>query len=133
MFAWSTWFDIPVARAGAGCAALSWLLDAPVLWVMLAATGHYLGIGPLLTVYGLGNILAIVPLTPGGLGIIEGVMIPALIGFDVPSGSALVGVLGWRLWQFWLPIPVAGVCYLSLRIEEVVRKRRGARAGPPAR
>jgi uncharacterized protein (TIRG00374 family) len=108
-----------------GCSALNWLLDASVLWVMLAATGHHLAVGPLLAVYGLGNILAILPLTPGGLGIVEGVMIPALIGFDVPSASALVGVLGWRLWQFWLPIPVAGVCYLSLRIEDVVRKRRG--------
>lgn len=78
-------------------------------------------------IWGLGNLLAIVPLTPGGLGIVEGVMIPALIGFDVPSSSALVGVLGWRLWQFWLPIPVAGICYLSLRVEQLIRERRGAR------
>jgi uncharacterized membrane protein YbhN (UPF0104 family) len=109
-----------------GCAALNWLLDASVLWVMVAATGHHLALGPLLAVYGLGNLLAIVPLTPGGLGIVEGVMIPALLGFDVPSSSALVGVLGWRLWQFWLPIPIAGLCYLSLRVEQLIRERRRA-------
>jgi uncharacterized membrane protein YbhN (UPF0104 family) len=109
-----------------GCAALNWLLDASVLWVMVAATGHHLAPGPLLVVYGLGNILAIVPLTPGGLGVVEGVMIPALLGFDVPSASALIGVLGWRLWQFWLPIPIAGVCYLSLRFGQLVGKPRHA-------
>ena len=111
-----------------GCAALNCLLDASVLWVMLAATGQRLELGPILVVYGLGNILAIVPLTPGGLSIVEGVMIPALIGFDVPSAAALIGVLGWRLWQFWLPIPVAGLCYLSLRVEDLVRDRRRRRS-----
>jgi uncharacterized protein (TIRG00374 family) len=106
---------------------LNWVLDAAVLWVMLAATGPHLPVGPLLVVHGLGNLLAVVPLTPGGLGIVEGAMIPALLGFDVPRAAALIGVLGWRVWQFWLPIPVAGACYLSLRIERLARGGRRAR------
>ncbi|WP_425353748.1 flippase-like domain-containing protein [Arthrobacter stackebrandtii] len=61
-------------------AALNWLLDAAALWVLLAALGHPLGPGPLLTLYSVGNILATLPLTPGGLGIVEGVMAPALVG-----------------------------------------------------
>ena len=105
-------------------AALNWILDAAVLWVMLAATGQYLPAGPLLVVYGLGNLLAIVPLTPGGLGVVEGAMIPVLLGFGVPRAAALIAVLGWRVWQFWLPIPVAGGCYLSLRIERLARRRK---------
>jgi uncharacterized protein (TIRG00374 family) len=105
------------------CAALNWTLDAAVLWVMLAGVGEHLGLGPLLTVYGLGNIFAILPLTPGGLGVVEGVMIPSLLGFGVPQASALVAVLGWRLWQFWLPIPVAGLSYASLRLGDFRRTR----------
>jgi uncharacterized protein (TIRG00374 family) len=101
------------------CSAFNWLLDATVLWVMLAAVGEHLSVGPFLTVYGLGSILAILPLTPGGLGIVEGVMIPSLVRLGVPSASALIAVLGWRLWKFWMPIPLAGLCYLSLRLGEL--------------
>lgn len=53
-------------------AAANWLLDVAALLVLLAAFGHFLGIGPLLTVYGVACILAMLPLTPCGLGIVEG-------------------------------------------------------------
>jgi hypothetical protein len=52
--------------------------------------------------------------------VIEGVLIPTLVGFRVPAAIATVGVLSWRLVNFWLPIPVGGGCYLSLK----VRRRR---------
>ena len=57
---------------------------------------------------------------------------PRLQQVRTGSGSALIGVLGWRLWQFWLPIPVAGVCYLSLRIEADRPERRRTRAATNA-
>ncbi|ALE05634.1 hypothetical protein AL755_09325 [Arthrobacter sp. ERGS1:01] len=98
-------------------AAANWLLDAASLWVLLAAFGHHLGVGPLLTVYGVGSILAMLPLTPGGLGIVEGVMVPALIGFGTPAGVALLGVIAWRLVEFWLPIPLGAVAYTSLQLD----------------
>ena len=47
----------------------------------------------------------------------EGVLSSALVGFGSPSGVAILGVLGWRLVNFWLPIPVGALAYLSLRVE----------------
>jgi hypothetical protein len=38
-----------------------------------------------------------------------------LAGFGVPQETAILGVLGYRLVNFWLPIPVGGIAYLSLR------------------
>ncbi len=115
-------------------AALNWLFDAAALWVMLAAAGVRLGPGPLLIVYGLGNLIAILPVTPGGLGIVEGVMIPALIGFDVPRPVAFVGIIGWRLWQFWMPLPLGALAYASLRLGPLRRVRaarlRSGSGGP---
>jgi len=96
-------------------AAGNWVFDAGSLWVMLAALGQPIGLGPLLTVYGVGTLLTFLPLTPGGLGIVEGVMVPALIGFGVPHSAALLGVIGWRFFEYWLPIPVGGLAYASLR------------------
>jgi len=99
-----------------GWAAGNWLLDAASLWVFLFAFGHVTSPIDLLVAYGLANVLAALPITPGGLGVIEGVLIPTLVGFRVPVAIATVGVLSWRLVNFWLPIPVGGACYFSLKV-----------------
>lgn len=97
-------------------AALNWLFDAAALWIFVAAFGHTLGAGELLVAFGLASILMMLPLTPGGLGIVEGLLIPTLVGFGVPHPTAVLGVIGWRLVQFWLPIPLGSAAYVSLRL-----------------
>ena len=97
-------------------AGANWLLDAASLWVFVAAFGHRLNVDELLVAYGLANLIGALPVTPGGLGVIEGFLIPALVGLGAPAATATLGVLAWRAASFWLPIPVAGVCYLSLRM-----------------
>ena len=107
--------DRHVLRSCALWATLNWLLDAAALWVFLAAFGYAMNPIALLLAYCFAFLVGILPITPGGLGIIEGVLLPTLLGFGVPGGIAVLGVVSWRLFQFWLPIPVAGLCYLSLR------------------
>jgi hypothetical protein len=114
-----------VARA-IGWAAANWLFDAASLWVFLAAFGHRTRIDGLLVAYGLANVLAALPVTPGGLGIVEGVLTPSLVGFGVPADLAVLGVVSWRVVNFWLPIPLGGLAYLSLRLGP--EERRGRRA-----
>ena len=96
-------------------AAAFWLLDAASLFVFIAALGKIVSPIDLLVAYGLAQVLAVIPITPSGLGVIEGVLIPTLVGFGVPRETAILGVLGYRLVNFWLPIPVGGIAYLSLR------------------
>jgi uncharacterized protein (TIRG00374 family) len=98
-----------------GWAAAFWLLDAASLFVFVAALGKIVSPIDLLVAYGLAQVLAVIPITPSGLGVIEGVLIPTLVGFGVPRETAILGVLGYRLVNFWLPIPVGGIAYLSLR------------------
>lgn len=101
-----------------GWAGGNWLLDAASLWVCLWAYGLTLHPGALLTAYGAANLMGLLPVTPGGLGIVEGVLIPALIALgDASAAPVALGVLTWRLLEFWLPIPIAGLTYLSLRIQ----------------
>lgn len=95
-------------------AAANWLFDAASLWAMLAAGGNVLPPGSVLAVYGVGGVLAMLPITPGGVGIVEGVLTPAITALGVPGSEALVAVLGWRVFEFWLPIPVGLLAYLSL-------------------
>ena len=97
-------------------AAANWLLDAACLWVILNAFGHTVMPIDLLVAYGLANILAAIPLTPGGLGVVELTLSGALAGFGVPTSIAYLSVIAWRLVNFWLPIPLGGASYLSLRL-----------------
>ena len=65
--------------------------------------------------YGLANVLAVIPITPGGLGVIEATLTSVLVGFGTPRGVA-TGVIAYRLVNFWLPIPLGGLAYLSLQV-----------------
>jgi hypothetical protein len=86
-----------------------------VLWLVLAAVGHPLDPLTLFTAYAVANVLGLLPITPGGVGVVEGVLIPSLVAAGVPAHLALVGVLGWRLVNYWLPIPVGALLWLTLR------------------
>jgi len=114
-------------------AAANWLLDAGSLWVFLFAFGAHVSPIDLLVAYGLANILAVIPITPGGLGVVEFISISTLTGFGVAGGAATAGVLCWRLVNFWLPIPFGGIAYLSLRLGRThVHAHAGAEAGGEA-
>ena len=97
-------------------AALNWLLDASCLWIILFAFGRTISPIDLLVAYGLANILAAIPLTPGGLGVVGFTLSGALVGFGVPASLAYLSVIAWRLLNFWLPIPLGGAAYFSLRL-----------------
>ena len=97
-------------------AAANWIFDAGCLWVILLAFGQTVMPVDLLVAYGLANILAAIPLTPGGLGVVEFILSGALAGFGVPASIAYLSVIAWRLVNFWLPIPLGGLSYLSLKV-----------------
>jgi uncharacterized protein (TIRG00374 family) len=97
-------------------ASANWLIDAAALWVFLRAFGGSVPPDGLIVAFGLANVLAAIPLTPGGLGIVEGTYVPVLVGFGLPRSTAVVGVVSYRIAQYWLPIMIGGICYLSLRV-----------------
>ncbi len=101
-----------------GWATVNWLLDAASLWVFVAAFSHFINPIDLLVAYGLANILAAIPITPGGLGIVEFVLVSMITGFGPTAGQALSGVLAYRAVNFWLPIPFGGLAYASLELEQ---------------
>jgi uncharacterized protein (TIRG00374 family) len=97
-------------------ASLNWLLDAASLWCFVAAFGHLTNPIELFAAYGVANVAGALPLTPGGLGVVDSIAPLLLVGFGVPSGMATLGVLGWRVVNFWLPIPTGAIAYVSLKV-----------------
>lgn len=106
--------DPPLLRATASWAALNWLLDAACLWCCFAAFGERLNPVLLFVAFGIANVLAVIPLTPGGLGVIEVSTAALVVSFGTGSSVAAAAVLSWRLLSFWLPIPFGGIAYLTL-------------------
>jgi putative heme transporter len=118
--------DRAVVGHAVGWAAANWVLDAASLWVFVGSFGHWVRIDDLLVAYGLANVLAVLPITPSGLGVVEFVLTSTLVGFGTPRDIALLGVITYRVLNFWLPIPLGGLAYLSLRAEFGVRERGSA-------
>jgi putative heme transporter len=115
----------PLVYRSLGWAVLNWILDAASLWVFLKAFGGFVNPVDLLVAFGLANVLAAIPITPGGLGVVEAVLTATLVGFGLDRGTAAIGVVTYRLASFWLPIPLGALAYGSLKLGpgNLVRER----------
>lgn len=58
--------------------------------------------------------------TPGGVGVVEAVLLASLTGIGVPSGPALAAVLLYRLSTFWLPIVPGFVSFRVLSRRSII-------------
>lgn len=96
--------------------AVHWLAEAASLWLLLRAFGASVDPISLFVAFGVVNVLAAIPVTPRGLGILEAVLIPTLVSFGTPTSVATLGVISWRLLSFWLPIPAGALAYVSIRL-----------------
>jgi uncharacterized protein (TIRG00374 family) len=91
-----------------------WVFDIAVLWASFNAFGHAPPIAVVVMAYFVGQLGNLLPL-PGGVGGVEGGLIGALIAFDVNTGLAVVSVLVYRGFNFWLPTIPGAIAYLQLR------------------
>jgi uncharacterized protein (TIRG00374 family) len=124
-------------------ASLNWLLDAAALWCFIAAFGSFANPVLLFAAYGIANVLGAIPVSPAGLGVIDSVTPVLLVSFGLTRSVATLGVLGWRLVNFWLPIPAGAAAYLALKAPPPAaagrigcgggRARHAGRAGPRQR
>jgi uncharacterized protein (TIRG00374 family) len=91
-----------------------WGFDIATLWACFHAFGASPPKGVIVMGYFVGWIANTLPL-PGGIGGVEGGMIGAFTAFDVSVQSAVVAVLAYRAFSFWLPTLPGGVAYVQLR------------------
>jgi uncharacterized membrane protein YbhN (UPF0104 family) len=61
------------------------LFDLLSLDLMFLAFGYQPGFGPLAVAYAAANIASAVPLTPGGLGVVELTLVAITVGFGAPG------------------------------------------------
>jgi uncharacterized protein (TIRG00374 family) len=100
-----------------GFASADLLFDLLSLDLMFLAFRYQPGYGPLAVAYAAANIASAIPVTPGGLGVIEVTLVAVTVGFGAPRATAVLAVLGYRLVNYWLPLPPGAVAYLHLRLK----------------
>jgi uncharacterized protein (TIRG00374 family) len=91
-----------------------WAFNVCVLWASFRAFGEAPPWAVLVMGYFVGMLGNLLPL-PGGVGGVDGGMIGAFIGFGVDDGLAVVAVLTYRAFAFWLPTIPGAVAFFQLR------------------
>jgi uncharacterized membrane protein YbhN (UPF0104 family) len=101
--------DVAVAGALA-----FWAFQIAVLWASFEAFGDAPPIAVLIVGFFVGMLGNLLPL-PGGIGGVDGGMIGAFAALGMDSGLALVAVLTFRGFTFWLPTVPGVIAFLALR------------------
>ena len=81
-----------------------WAGDIACLWAALALCSVQLTLSKVILAYAAGYVLTRRALPAGGAGFVEVVLTFALVGMGVRLVPALVAVVIYRLFNFWLPI-----------------------------
>ncbi len=88
----------------------NWLFDCGTFAFCFLAVGAPVPLKGLLLAYGAGQLAANLPITPGGLGAVEGSITIALVAFGGQETSTVAAVLLYRVISFWLQLPVGWSC-----------------------
>lgn len=97
------------------CASANWLFDVAALSAVALTVGKGVPLSGILLAYVIGQLACAIPLTPGGIGVMETAMIGSLVATGSPAAAATATVLGWRLVSYWLPIVVGMFVLPTLR------------------
>ncbi len=113
-------------------ATVNWLVDVVALWALLRAVGVHVDPPAVLVAFAVANLAAVVPITPGGLGVVEVTLTATLVALGAPAAPAALGVAAYRVFNYWLPIPTSALTYATTRWLTRGRGDQPAAAAPGA-
>lgn len=105
----SRWFAV------LALAVLNWLTDLACLLTALHAVGLAVPLRAVATAYLAAQLIRQIPVTPGGIGVIEASLILALTTAGAPAAPAAAAVLIYRLLSCWLVLPIGLICWTTLK------------------
>jgi uncharacterized protein (TIRG00374 family) len=91
-----------------------WGFDYATLLAALAAIGSHPRPGLVLLAFSGAQVLAQIPVTPGGLGFVEAGLTAMLTLAGVSPADAVLATFAYRLFSYWLPLPL-GLLGLALQ------------------
>ena len=106
----------------------TWLADIACLYLVLRGIGLHTPADVVLIAYVAGMAVSLLPLLPGGLGVVEATVPAVLHRFGAPLDPALAGTLMYRGIAFLLPAAAGGIALTAVRL----LRGRGDEAGSPS-
>ncbi len=91
------------------------LLSALVLYLVAVGLNANIGFDRALAGYAIALLFSMIAITPSGLGFVEASLAVLLVSFGVPRSNAIVATLGYRLFEFWVPVALGGISLWLLR------------------
>jgi len=104
----------------------NWWLDLTALALSFAAVGSLVPWRGLLLAYGAGQLAANLPVTLGGLGVVEGSLTIALVFYGGDQEATVAAVLLYRIISFWMMLAIGWTAALVIRLRTT--QREGATA-----
>ena len=95
-------------------AVIWWYFDILTLWAAFHAFGDAPPFSVIVMAYFVGMVANLLPL-PGGIGGVDGGLIGAFIALGVEGSLAIVAVLTYRAFAFWLPTIPGAIAFFQLR------------------
>jgi uncharacterized protein (TIRG00374 family) len=71
----------------------------------------------LLVAYGAAQVAANLPITPGGLGVVEGSLTVALVAYGGSTAATVAAVVLYRILSFWIPVPLGWASWGGLHVQ----------------
>lgn len=102
-------------RSGAALAVVKWTADFAVLAGAVLAVGGGVDLIAMASVYVGVQILRQLPLTPGGVGIVEAALLAGLIAAGASAAPAAAAVVIYRGLTFWLALVAGAVTGVAFR------------------
>ena len=90
--------------------------DYLCLLFALRATGSHPRPSLILVAYAVAGIIGMIPVTPGGLGIVEASLTGLLVLAQVDSSQAVLATLTYRLASYWVPLLAGPIAYGVFRL-----------------
>ncbi len=113
----------PLLLRCVAAALLNWIYDCGCLVFSILAVGGHVPWQGVLAAYGLTQLAGALPITPGGIGVIEGTLSVLLIAYHMPGATAIAAVMLYRIISFWILVPVGWGSVAAL-----LAMQRGSRA-----
>ncbi|GAA0928685.1 lysylphosphatidylglycerol synthase domain-containing protein [Kribbella koreensis] len=99
------------------------LLQLALLWLCFRLLGTSLSLPVLITGLAVERLLTLIPITPGGAGVVEVGTVAALVAMGVDPAAVTAGIVLFRGFTYLLEIPVGGVtlaCWLLVNRKPAV-------------
>jgi uncharacterized protein (TIRG00374 family) len=101
-----------------------WLIDFLCLVCCFGVVHAHIPWSGVLLAFGVSQIAASLPFTPGGIGVVEGSLAVILAAYGTAKVPALAVVLFYRLLTFWLAILVGWICIAAIEWRVKAARKR---------